>query len=107
MSNDKKQTAVDWYFDKIKSHFEHDGDLYEVACMTYELAKEREKEQIQDAFQDGKRDWADHITEGKPSKDLAQYYREVYGKEDIEQQQKKDSTTTYIVTGSILAWWRD
>ena len=41
-----KQTAVDWYFDKIKSHFEHDGDLYEVACMTYKLAKEREKEQM-------------------------------------------------------------
>ena len=42
----KKQTAVEWYFDKIKSHFEHDGDLYEVACMTYELAKERENEQM-------------------------------------------------------------
>jgi hypothetical protein len=45
MSN-KKQTAVDWYFDKIKSHFEHDGDLYEVACMTYAIAKEKEKEQL-------------------------------------------------------------
>jgi ribosome maturation protein Sdo1 len=41
-----KQTAVEWYFDKMKSHFEHDGDLYEVACMTYAIAKEKEKEQI-------------------------------------------------------------
>jgi hypothetical protein len=40
------QTAVEWYFDKIKSHFDHDGDLYEVACMTYQLAKEMEKEQL-------------------------------------------------------------
>jgi hypothetical protein len=43
--SDKNQTAVEWYWDKIKSHFEHDGDLYEVACMTYEIAKEKEKEQ--------------------------------------------------------------
>jgi hypothetical protein len=42
----KNLTAVDWYFDKMKSHFEHDGDLYEVACMTYQLAKEKEKEQM-------------------------------------------------------------
>ena len=40
-----KQTAVDWYFDKIKSHFEHDGDLFETACFTYAIAKEKEKEQ--------------------------------------------------------------
>ena len=36
---ENKQTAVEWYWDKIKSHFEHDGDLYEVACMTYAIAK--------------------------------------------------------------------
>jgi ribosome maturation protein Sdo1 len=41
-----EKTAVEWYFDKMKSHFEHDGDLYEVACMTYAIAKEKEKEQI-------------------------------------------------------------
>jgi hypothetical protein len=47
---ESKQTAVEWYFDKMKSHFEHDGDLYEVACMTYQIAKEKEKEQIIDAW---------------------------------------------------------
>jgi len=41
----KNLTAVDWYFDKIKSHFEHDGELYEVTCMTYQLAKEMEQKQ--------------------------------------------------------------
>ena len=39
-------TAVDWYFDKIKSHFEHDGELFESAVWTYEQAKQMEKEQI-------------------------------------------------------------
>jgi hypothetical protein len=42
----KQQTAVEWYFDKIKSHFEHDGDLFEVACMTYAIAKQKEKDQL-------------------------------------------------------------
>jgi len=45
-----KQTAVEWYFDKIKSHFEHDGDLYEVACMTYAIAKLKEKEQTENLY---------------------------------------------------------
>ena len=39
----KTQTALDWFFDKIKSHFEHDGDLFESVCFTYAIAKQREK----------------------------------------------------------------
>ena len=41
---EEKQTAVEWYFDKIKSHFEHDGDLFESHLFTYSLAKKMEKE---------------------------------------------------------------
>jgi len=26
-----QQTAVEWYFDKIKSYFEHNGELFESA----------------------------------------------------------------------------
>jgi len=40
-----KQTALDWFFDKIKSHFEKDGDLFESVCFTYAIAKQREKKQ--------------------------------------------------------------
>ena len=46
MINNKKQTAVEWYFEKIKSHFEHDGDLLETALFTHAIAKQKEKEQI-------------------------------------------------------------
>lgn len=82
-----KQTAVDWYFDKIKSHFEHDGDLYEVACMTYELAKEREKEQMEQADINGyDRKQYQHDTQyggaeywDVEPKDFEQYYNETYG----------------------------
>lgn len=74
--NNKKQTAVEWYFDKIKSHFEHDGDLYEVACMTYQLAKEMEKEQIMDAFWNG--DNTDCTSEQNSKEFAEQYYNETY-----------------------------
>ena len=45
-----KQTALDWYWDKIKSHFEHDGDLFETATFTLAIAKQKEREQIINAW---------------------------------------------------------
>ena len=38
-----KQTAVEWLYDNLKSHFEHDGDLLEVVQFSFEQAKEMEK----------------------------------------------------------------
>ncbi len=38
-------TAVEWFFDKIKSHFEHDGDLFESLTFTLAIAKQKEREQ--------------------------------------------------------------
>lgn len=63
----KNQTALDWYWDKIKSHFEHDGELLETATFTYAIAKQKEKEQIIDA------------TYAAP-KTGEQYYNETYKK---------------------------
>lgn len=40
-----KQTAVQWFYDKIKSHFEHDGDLLETLTFTMAIAKKMEREQ--------------------------------------------------------------
>jgi hypothetical protein len=40
-----KQTAVEWLFNNLKSHFEHDGDLLEAVQMSFQQAKEKEKEQ--------------------------------------------------------------
>ena len=39
-----KQTAVEWLYNNLKSHFEHNGDLLEVVQMSFEQAKEMEKE---------------------------------------------------------------
>ena len=40
-----KKTAVEWFYDKIKSHFEHDGDLLESLTFTMAIAKKKEREQ--------------------------------------------------------------
>jgi len=45
-----------------------------------EKAKEMHKVEIEDAFQDGKWDWNEHITNGTESKDLEQYYNETFKK---------------------------
>jgi len=41
----KQQTAVDYFFDKIKSNFEHDGDKLESVMFLYAICKKKEREQ--------------------------------------------------------------
>jgi hypothetical protein len=50
-----KQSSIDWLYNNLKSHFEHDGDLLEAVNMSFEQAKEMEKEQIEDAHIEGQR----------------------------------------------------
>jgi hypothetical protein len=52
----KKETAVEWFYDKIKSHFEHDGDLFETLSFTMAIAKQKERDQIAEAFNDASLD---------------------------------------------------
>lgn len=77
----KKQTAVDWFFDKLKSHFEHDGDLFESCVMTYSIAKLQEKEQLGNAWDNG---IEAHEQRGynisRSFSDFDDYYNENYGK---------------------------
>jgi hypothetical protein len=39
------KTAVEWLYENLKSHFKHDGDLFEVVQFSFEHAKEMEKQQ--------------------------------------------------------------
>jgi hypothetical protein len=48
--SEKKQTAVEWFYDKIKSHFEHDGDLLETLTFTMAIAKQKERDQHGDTW---------------------------------------------------------
>ena len=74
--NYKQQTSVDWLYNNLKSHFEHDGDLLEVVQMSFEKAKEIEKQQITQGFKKGLEYW-----NGDEWKliDIEQYYKETYG----------------------------
>jgi hypothetical protein len=72
----KQQTAVEWLEQKLKES----GISFLSEEMEYfKEAKAMFRQQIEDAFQDGKWDWHEHITNGIESKDLAQYYNEKYG----------------------------
>jgi hypothetical protein len=81
-----KQTAVEWLVEQLKEYdFGTDDECYVIKMPSWiltekeEQALQMEKEQIENAFQDGKWDWAEHITNGTESKDLTQYYNETYG----------------------------
>jgi hypothetical protein len=75
-----KQTAVEWYFDKIKSHFEHDGDLYETFCMTYAIAKQKEREQTIHAYKHGQNNGFMYSDGNGLKIEAEQYYNETYSK---------------------------
>ncbi len=69
----KQQTAVDYFFDKIKSNFEHDGDKLESVMFLYAICKEMNREQIENAYWDGGQDVP--INENR----CAEYYEQTYG----------------------------
>jgi hypothetical protein len=47
------QSSIDWLYDNLKSHFEHDGDLLEAVKMSFQQAKAMHKEEIENAYWDG------------------------------------------------------
>lgn len=70
-----KQTAVEWLYQNLNSHFKHDGDLLEVVKMSFDIAKQKEKEQIMGA-------WYNGFEENRPYVDHSEnYYNETFNKE--------------------------
>lgn len=94
----KEKTAVEWFFDKIKSHFEHDGDLLESLIFTMSIAKQKEREQMIDfhinvmkegLINEGEMEWTDSY---KPKiKEVAsKYYDKTYNALTNEELTLKD-----------------
>jgi hypothetical protein len=69
-----KRTAVEWLFNNLKSHFEHDGDLLETVQMSFQQAKEKEKYQMIDFAEN----YMMLEIEKYPIKTLEQYYNETF-----------------------------
>lgn len=67
-SSKNKQTAVDWLWDNLTSHYPHIKELK----LTIGLAKDMEKEQIMDAYNQGSYDMADKVYNPE------RYYNETY-----------------------------
>jgi hypothetical protein len=44
-----KQSSIEWIYNNLKSHFEHDGDLLEAVKMSFEQAKAMHKKEIMGA----------------------------------------------------------
>jgi len=70
-------TSIEWLINQI--HKKQYGDYPNITFENiFKEAGEMHKEEIEDAFQDGKWDWNEHITNGTESKDLEQYYNETF-----------------------------
>ena len=48
-----KESSIEWIYNNLKSHFEHDGDLLEAVKMSFEQAKAMHKDEIENAYWDG------------------------------------------------------
>jgi len=76
----KQQTAVDYFFDKIKSNFEHDGDKLESVTFLYAICKEKEREQIYKSFDAGSAyAIGSHADFKQTHPNKGQYYEQTYG----------------------------
>jgi len=60
----KQMTSIEWLYNNLKSHFEHDGDLLEVVKMSFDQGKEMHKQEIMRAFIDGEENVWDRKNEG-------------------------------------------
>jgi hypothetical protein len=69
-----KQSSIEWIYNNIKSHFEHDGDLLEAVNMSFEQAKAMHKEEIENAVKQG---W-DYNEEGLVQWMGEKYYNETF-----------------------------
>ncbi len=97
-----KQTAVEWLAEKLKSQGLLIGEPNNLVAV--KQAKAMEKEQIEDAFQDGKWDWDSHLNIGTESKDLAKYYNETYkgGEECSKHGVKKEGESCTLNNNCIF-----
>ncbi len=78
----EQQTAVDWFFENIKSYFTKDWDVFEDIVFTMSIAKLKEKQQIIDAVLFG-----DSRGKNKTYLTSEEYYNEKFKK-------TKNGTTT-------------
>jgi hypothetical protein len=78
MSNETKKTAVDWLISKVNKQSWGDFRI-DIPNEIIEQAKEKEKEQIAKAFDDGDYNYHYSRKTGNDFEDGIDYYNETYG----------------------------
>jgi hypothetical protein len=76
---DKKQTAVEWLSEQFDSIVELYPSQFERVNRAIEQAKEMEKEQIINAFEQGENNSVDYFNPENRIKESEHYYNETYG----------------------------
>ncbi len=71
-----KQSSIEWIYNNLKSHFEHDGDLLEAVKMSFEQAKAMHKDEIENAYWDGGQ-WVPTV-----GSQCEEYYNETFNTEE-------------------------
>jgi hypothetical protein len=77
MSNNK-QSSVRWILEELEKFELGTSEFYSKTAIINH-ADRMHKEEIMDAFQLGKWDWADNVKHGLETKDPAEYYNETFG----------------------------
>jgi hypothetical protein len=75
MTNNKQQTAVEWFLIECGKY----GDTAQIPDEVIKQAKEMEKEQIAKAFDDGDYNYHYSRKTGDDFEDGKEYFNEVYG----------------------------
>jgi hypothetical protein len=76
MSNNKQQTAVEWFLDQLLK----DGYIKRLPVLQLQQAKEMDREQKKHAYDWGETNGADECNgDGATHENFEQYYQENYG----------------------------
>jgi hypothetical protein len=82
---EKKQTAVNWFYDTMKNKKIGDGQILidiDTLLNDFEQAKQMEKEQIEEAWDEGQECEYQYFINSEPKYDSNTYYNETYGGQD-------------------------
>ena len=74
-----KITSVEWLYNNLKTHFEHDGDLLEIVQMSFEQAKEMHKSEHCKTYINAMKEcMINPLGDELYQIDAEQYYKETY-----------------------------
>jgi hypothetical protein len=79
MTNEKQQTAVEWYIDELEKYEKGTSEYFSIPAIQNH-ARKMETEKLKDAYDWGETNGADECNgDGATHENFEQYYQETYG----------------------------